>query len=134
MARRAVTSFCDLIDQAGEGNEDYNQLKQLIINNYTHIDHPLPKRTGGEKCHPLYVGGQTAYRYWQRPVPRGTGFILSDLSYIVKPTLIVQAYLLRQLKPYMGENGLTLRNVLLKLDKMKTIQYPGSHTPRLLNP
>lgn len=49
-------------------------------------------------------------------------------------SLIVQAYLLRQLKPYMGENGLTLRNVLLELDKMKTIQYPGSHAPRLLNP
>ena len=76
--------FCDLVDQTGEGDEDYNQLKQLIISNYTHIDHPLPKRTGGKKRHPLCVGGQTAYRYWQRPVPCGTGFILSDLSYIVK--------------------------------------------------
>ena len=49
-------------------------------------------------------------------------------------SLIVQAYLLRQLKAYMQKNGLTLRNILLELDKMKTIQYPGSHKPRLLNP
>ena len=81
---RRLLLFCDLIDQAGEGNEDYNQLKQIIISNYAHIDHPPPKRTGGKKCHPLYVGGQTAYRYWQRPVPYGTGSILADLSYIVK--------------------------------------------------
>ena len=49
-------------------------------------------------------------------------------------SLIVQSYLLRQLKAYMQQNGLTLRNILLELDKMKTIQYPGSHKPRLLNP
>lgn len=49
-------------------------------------------------------------------------------------SLIVHAYLLRQLKPYMQSNGLTLRNVLLELDKMRTIQYPGSRKPRLLNP
>ena len=49
-------------------------------------------------------------------------------------SLIVHTYLLRQLKPYMQSNGLTLRNVLLELDKMKTIQYPGNQKPRLLNP
>ena len=49
-------------------------------------------------------------------------------------SLIVQAYLLRQLKEYMQKNSLTLRNILLELDKLKTIQYPGSHKPRLLNP
>ena len=32
----------------------------------------------------LKQGGLTAYRYWQRPVPYGTGSILADLSYIVK--------------------------------------------------
>lgn len=48
--------------------------------------------------------------------------------------LIVQAYLLRELKPYMQKNELTLRNILLELDKMKTILYPGAHEPRLLNP
>ena len=48
--------------------------------------------------------------------------------------LIVQAYLLKQLKLYMKKNNLTLHSLLLELDKMKTIQYPGSHTPRLLNP
>lgn len=49
-------------------------------------------------------------------------------------SLIVRAYLLRQLRPYMQKNGLTLRNVLLELDKIKTLQYPGSRDPRLLNP
>jgi len=49
-------------------------------------------------------------------------------------SLIIQAYLLRQLKEYMQRNGFTLHNILLELDKMKTIQYPGSHNPRLLNP
>ncbi len=44
-------------------------------------------------------------------------------------SLIVQAYLLRQLKPYMGENGLTLRNVLLELDKMKTINTQAAMRP-----
>ena len=34
--------------------------------------------------HALCEEGQTAYRYWQRPVPSGTGFILADLSYVVK--------------------------------------------------
>ena len=53
---RRLLLFCDLIDQAGEGNEDYNQLKQIIISNYAHIDHPPPKRTGGKKCHPLRRG------------------------------------------------------------------------------
>ena len=48
--------------------------------------------------------------------------------------LVVQSYLLKQLKPYMRKNNLTLHSILLELDKMKTIQYPGSHTPRLLNP
>ena len=48
--------------------------------------------------------------------------------------LIVQAYLLKQLKDYMQKNNLTLHNILLELDKMKAIQYPGSHAPRLLNP
>ena len=49
-------------------------------------------------------------------------------------SLIVHAYLLRQLKPYMQKNSLTLRSILLELDKMKTILYPGSREPRLLNP
>ena len=48
--------------------------------------------------------------------------------------LIVQSYLLKQLKPYMRKNNLTLHSILLEFDKMKTIQYPGGHTPRLLNP
>ena len=48
--------------------------------------------------------------------------------------LIVHAYLLRQLKTYLQTNGLTIHNILLELDKMKTIHYPGSHNPRLLNP
>lgn len=48
--------------------------------------------------------------------------------------LIVQAYLLKRLKDYMQKNNLTLHNILLELDKMKTIQYPGSHTPKPLNP
>ena len=47
--------------------------------------------------------------------------------------LIVQVYLLKQLKDYMQKNNLTLHNILLELDKMKAIQYPGSHAPRLLN-
>ena len=49
-------------------------------------------------------------------------------------SLIVNAYLLRQLKPYMQKNSLTLRSILLELDKMKTILYPGSREPRHLNP
>ena len=34
----------------------------------------------------------------------------------------------------MQKNGLTLRKILLELDKIKTIQYPGSEEKRLLNP
>ena len=49
-------------------------------------------------------------------------------------SLIVRAYLLRQLKDYMRQNGLTLKKILLELDKIKTIQYPGSDEERLLNP
>ena len=49
-------------------------------------------------------------------------------------SLIVRAYLLRQLKDYMRKNGLTLKKILLELDKIKTIQYPGSDEERLLNP
>ena len=48
--------------------------------------------------------------------------------------LIVRAYLLKKLKDYMQKNNLTLHSILLELDKMKTIQYPGSHASRLLNP
>ena len=47
--------------------------------------------------------------------------------------LIVQVYLLKQLKDYMQKNNLTLHNILLELDKMKAIQHPGGHAPRLLN-
>ena len=49
-------------------------------------------------------------------------------------SLIVRAYLLRQLKDYMRQNGLTLKKILLELDKIKTIQYPGSDEEWLLNP
>ena len=49
-------------------------------------------------------------------------------------SLIVRAYLLRQLKDYMRQNGLTLKKILLDLDKIKTIQYPGSDEERLLKP
>ena len=49
-------------------------------------------------------------------------------------SLIVRAYLLRKLKDYMRQNGLTLKKILLELDKIKTIQYPGSDEERLLNP
>ena len=38
------------------------------------------------------------------------------------------------LKDYMRQNGLTLKKILLELDKIKTIQYPGSDEERLLNP
>ena len=34
----------------------------------------------------------------------------------------------------MQKNCLTLHSILLELDKMKAIQYLGSHVPRLLNP
>ena len=47
---------------------------------------------------------------------------------------IVRSYLLKRLKDYMRKNGLTLRKILLELDKIKTIQYPGSEEERLLNP
>ena len=49
-------------------------------------------------------------------------------------SLIVRSYLLKRLKDYMQKNGLTLRKILLELDKIKTIQYPGSEDERLLNP
>ena len=49
-------------------------------------------------------------------------------------SLIVRSYLLKRLKDYMRRNGLTLRKILLELDKIKTIQYPGSEEERLLNP
>lgn len=49
-------------------------------------------------------------------------------------SLIVPSYLLKRLKDYMRKNGLTLRKILLELDKIKTIQYPGSEDERLLNP
>ena len=49
-------------------------------------------------------------------------------------SLIVRSYLLKQLKDYMQKDGLTLRKILLELDKIKTIQYPGSEEKRLLNP
>ena len=48
--------------------------------------------------------------------------------------LIVRSYLLYALKPYMRQNSLTVRKILLDLDKMKSIQYPGKGDPRLLNP
>lgn len=48
--------------------------------------------------------------------------------------LIVQAYLFRQLKPYLEKGGVPLKKVLMELDKMKTIQYPGQHKPRLIDP
>ena len=34
----------------------------------------------------------------------------------------------------MRQNGLTLKKILLELDKIKTIQYPGSDEERLLKP
>lgn len=49
-------------------------------------------------------------------------------------SLIVQSYMRKQLREHMRKNNLTMHSILLELDKMKTIQYPGSHTPRLLNP
>lgn len=48
--------------------------------------------------------------------------------------LIVRSYLLHALKSYMQQNRLTIRNILLELDKMKSILYPGQGEPRLLNP
>lgn len=49
-------------------------------------------------------------------------------------SLVVRSYISRQLKTYMQKNELTLHNILLELDKMKTILYPGANDPRLLNP
>lgn len=49
-------------------------------------------------------------------------------------SLIVRSYLLKRLKDYMRKTGLTLKKILLELDKIKTIQYPGSEEERLLNP
>lgn len=49
-------------------------------------------------------------------------------------SLIVRSYMLRQLKNHMRKNGLTLKKIFLELDKIKTIQYPGSEEERLLNP
>ena len=48
--------------------------------------------------------------------------------------LIIQAYMLKHLKTYLQKERIPLRKVLLELDKMKTILYPGQHRPRLLNP
>ena len=44
----------------------------------------LSEETEGKEVLPSGLRGLTAYRYWQRPVPSGTGFILADLSYVVK--------------------------------------------------
>ncbi len=49
-------------------------------------------------------------------------------------SLIVRSYLLKRLNDYMRKNGLTLRKILLELDKIKTIQYPGGENERFLNP
>lgn len=48
--------------------------------------------------------------------------------------LLVQAYLYRQLKDYLQKERIPLKKILLELDKLKTIQYPGQQKPRLLNP
>lgn len=48
--------------------------------------------------------------------------------------LLVQAYLYRQLKEYLQKERIPLKKILLELDKLKTIQYPGQQKPRLLNP
>jgi len=53
-----------------------------IRSEYVTIGQPPFPKIRGQKLPP--VRGPTAYRYWQRPVPYGTGSILADLSYIVK--------------------------------------------------
>ena len=48
--------------------------------------------------------------------------------------LIVRSYMLNALRSYMREKGFTLRKILLELDKLKIVQFPGRNEPRLLNP
>ena len=48
--------------------------------------------------------------------------------------LIVRSYMLHELRTYMRENTVTLKKILLELDKLKTLQLPGSKEHRLLNP
>ena len=48
-------------------------------------------------------------------------------------SLIVRSYLLRQMREYMSKNTLTLRKLLLELDKLKSLDAPD-RTEKLLNP
>ena len=49
-------------------------------------------------------------------------------------SLIVRSYILRQMNDYMHKNTLTLRKLLLELDKLKSLNLPNRTTLRLLNP
>ena len=46
--------FCDLNNQSRKADKYKTKLKQFIKG--YHIDHPLPYRVGGEKCHPRIWG------------------------------------------------------------------------------
>lgn len=67
-----------------------------------------------------------ASRIWKTRLILQTAFISHTQTakgkiFVSFLALIVQAYLLKQLKSYMQKNCLTLYSILLELDKMKTI-------------
>lgn len=49
--------FNNLKDQTGKGNQHNGELEQLLISNFMHNDHPLPKEDRGQEGSPPEKGG-----------------------------------------------------------------------------